>query len=260
MSAKDIKIDVRNIPPAQPKESALSPSAEAQRAQSGSPQLALLDILTFLASMVITYALGWSTKDLVWSFWTSSLISGSAIQLYMKLAPAYKRNTNAAEWAFTAIGTIFGMAFFSVHFGAFHYVFASMLDMFMPLTPHPGRVYVGHLTWQGDIGFDFFATLSIAVFSYWPFALISIAHDYKAFQTVPAKDQYFEPYKKILRIFFVMFLLGGLYELGLESFLSYTLILVLYFAPYGFWGWLFFRVTGINRAELEKAAEANAEK
>ncbi|MCI0707072.1 MAG: DUF6498-containing protein [Ignavibacteriae bacterium] len=220
---------------------------------SRAPQPSLLDIFTFIGGLAIAYFLGWSTKDLVWSFWAASLVSGFAIQFYMKLAPAAKQHKNAAEWGFTVIGTLFGMAFFSVHFGFFHYIFASMLDMLMPLMPHPGREYVGHLTWRGNTEFDFFATMWTAVGSYWYFALISIAHDYKVFQTVPAKDQYFEPYKKILKIFFLMFLLGGFFELGLESLPVHLLILLLYFAPNGLWGWIFSSLTN-KKATVDKTA------
>lgn len=205
------------------------------------PKLTLLDLISFVAGLALMYFLGWSTKDLVWGFWFTSFATGFVFELTRLIQGTSKLQITSIGWILVAIGITLGMGMFAVHFGMFHYVYASILDLPMPLMEHPGRVYIGHLTWSGGTRFSFFETLGIAALNYWPFALISIAHSYRSFFQQSGDDKWFEPYKNVLRMHFLIFVLMPLYALGLESFLAFTLIYVIYFAPKGFWGAIIFR-------------------
>ena len=102
------------------------------------------DILAFFAGLAIAYQLQWQTTDLVWSLWLSSLVLGfltlfSAIgsAVYIGLHAVRHPDTSPAArlplLASIAIGSLFFLGFFSIHFGGFHAGHATFLSSFFPL-------------------------------------------------------------------------------------------------------------------------------
>src|SRR5436190_23506804 len=49
---------------------------------------ALPDLVAFLVGLAVAFALGWSTTDLIWSLWLSSLVVGYALIVWAVAQPA----------------------------------------------------------------------------------------------------------------------------------------------------------------------------
>jgi hypothetical protein len=114
---------------------------------------AVPDLVAFLLGLAVAWALRWRTSDLIWSLWLSSLVVGYALIVWSLAEPACEllgigwahrdevRASPAANdprqiAAFVAIalvGGAFYLAFFTVHFGGFHYVHAQFLLSWYPL-------------------------------------------------------------------------------------------------------------------------------
>ena len=189
----------------------------------------LLDLSAFAAGLIAASVFGWSTRDLIWSLWISSLLSGAVF--YLRGAVRIK-GLNAVELALGSVSVLGGFAFFMLHFGAFHYVQGSILDLLIPLQPDPDRVYQGRLTWKGVREFSFMSSLWYTFLRYWPLVLTTIVHQF--FSPPPnlkSQNESFKPYYFVLKMHVFMFPLAGLYEVGLESLPVYALVLLFFFAP-----------------------------
>src|SRR5215208_2795612 len=106
------------------------------------------DALAFAVGMAVAWWAGWSAGDLIWSIWLSSLVVGYATIVWMIGQPAVAlgvlawqtRNdpncsprTVATFYALIVVGASFMLAFFTVHFGGFHYVHSQILLSFFPV-------------------------------------------------------------------------------------------------------------------------------
>ncbi|MEK9135967.1 MAG: DUF6498-containing protein [Bacteroidota bacterium] len=85
----------------------------------------VLDVLGFVASLTLTYFFGWSTKDLVWSLWISSLTIGYLYLLLGFAEPVARKGFGPGDRILRAVGGLIGLAFFTLHFGGAHYVYGS---------------------------------------------------------------------------------------------------------------------------------------
>lgn len=189
-----------------------------------------LDLGAFAIGLMATWALGWSTRDLLWGLWISSLVSGTVFFLRGTLKNA--RVESAVELILGGITVLFGLGFFLAHFGFFHFIQGSILDLLIPLEPDPGRVYVGKLTWKGVRDFSFFHSIGVAIWRYWALILATVLHQF--FSPAPnlkSENESFKPYYFVLKLHFVMFFLAGFYAFGLESFPVYALVLLFFFTP-----------------------------
>src|SRR5690349_10384790 len=103
---------------------------------------ALPDLLAFSVGLAVVWVRGWSTTDLIWSLWLSSLVVGYALIVWAVLQPAlellglgwrHRAEVEASPaWqnpgqlmlflAIALVGAAFYLAFFTTHFGGFHYV------------------------------------------------------------------------------------------------------------------------------------------
>lgn len=189
-----------------------------------------LDLSGFVAGVAATYFFGWSTRDLLWGLWISSLVSGIFFFVFDRVQ-TLKGQPNV-NWLLSSVGILFGLVFFTVHFGAFHYIQAELLDLFIPLIPDPDRVYIGRLTWKHVHDFSITETIATALSLYWILIGVSILHDYLSVPPeLRLKNGNFRPYMFVLKMHFLMFVLAALYSLGLESFGVYVVVLLLFFAP-----------------------------
>jgi hypothetical protein len=84
------------------------------------------DAMAFVVGLAIAWFGGWQTGDLIWSLWLSSLVIGYAMIVW----PIFSR-----PWGRTGemVGGVFLLAFFTVHFGLFHFVHSIFLNQFFPL-------------------------------------------------------------------------------------------------------------------------------
>src|SRR5436305_580384 len=96
----------------------------------------LLDAVAFVAGLAVAWWAGWNTSDLVWSLWLSSLVVGYSTIIWMIGRPVI--SLLRASWRDRALvasdprslvvfallvlgGASLMLAFFTVHFGGFHY-------------------------------------------------------------------------------------------------------------------------------------------
>lgn len=150
-------------------------------------------------------------------------------------------DATVVERIFSVVGGIGALLFFSIHFGSFHYVYASILDLLMPLMAHPDRVCVGRLTWKGGTSFSFSGTLSLAVTQYWPVAALNVLGDRRRLLTDVTNVKDIGPYLAVVKLHFIVMGLGVCYGLGLESFPVYAAVFTLLYAPTTMWKRLFRR-------------------
>lgn len=201
----------------------------------------VLDIGAFLGSLALAYFSGWSTKDLVWSLWLASLVSGFLYFLIGFFSPVLAQGQTIIERAMKVIGGLVGLAFFAFHFGFFHYIHGSIVDLFMPLAEQPNRVYLGNLTWRDAISFSFFGTIALAFQSYWAFVVISLVYDYQLLSSGIKKIEQLKAYKNVARLHLLLFAFAGLFAVGIESFFTFALVFAVYFMPTSVWSMLFRR-------------------
>ena len=109
------------------------------------------DALAFAGGRAVAWLAGWATTDLVWSLWLSSLVVGYAMIVWTIFGPVVyigrealkypgkfgERDARMAALGGTAylVGGLFLLAFFTFHFGMFHFVHSAFLSSFFPLDP-----------------------------------------------------------------------------------------------------------------------------
>ena len=101
------------------------------------------DLLALIYSLILAWFLHWSVKDLVWGLWLSSLLVGFTTIVLVVLGPVAKevrRETGIGPQIASVAGGLFALAFFTVHFGMFHFVHSVFLNLFFPVDnqPQPG--------------------------------------------------------------------------------------------------------------------------
>lgn len=113
-----------------------------------------LDLAAFAVGLGCAWWFDWTTTDLVWSLWLSSLVVGYALIVWMVTSPlrsviggmtaggaAQAPAGAAVTLGIVIIGTLFGLAFFTVHFGGFHFVHSAFLNQFFPVAPDARRAF-----------------------------------------------------------------------------------------------------------------------
>ncbi len=110
----------------------------------------LPDLIVFALGIVIAGWLGWDTRGLVWGLWLASLVVGSVsiligvaaavgrarTHLHDTLADAPRLSARMRGCLVTVLALLYGaflLAFFSLHFGGFHWGHSVFLNMFFPI-------------------------------------------------------------------------------------------------------------------------------
>lgn len=215
------------------------------------------DALAFALGLAVAYAASWTTTDLVWSLWLSSLVVGYAMILWTIVRPAFRigRSITRAELAaagpslaILAAGGLavggFMLAFFTVHFGGFHYVHSQFLHAFFPLEPGSARGFSADLSTYAEVvrrywhflpaafiaeraGFrskhdDMVDDLSVTA------EAIARRHKRNAMKT----PGFMAPYRNVVRMHFLIFFFAIVHAIGLEHFAVYTVVYAVYFFPF----------------------------
>ena len=201
-----------------------------------------VEFVAFAGTLALAYFSGWLTKDLIWSLWLSSLAVGFLSVLVSGGRRIIRPDATMVERTFSIAGALGAIVLFSIHFGAFHYVYAAILDLLMPLMDHPGRVYIGKLTWKGGTSFSFWLTLGIALVQYWPVVLLNVFRDRRSvLSSSVMTGKEVGPYLTILKLHFIVMGLGACYALGLDSFPVYAAVYTLLYSPATLWKMIFRR-------------------
>jgi hypothetical protein len=191
----------------------------------------VLDGVAFVVTLGLAFWLQWEARDLIWGLWVSSLCVGYAY-IVTCVVMAVVQAEGAARIAMGAAG-LFMLAFFSVHFGMFHYVHSVFLNGFFPLI-------------EEGKGFPSLpAVLTTALREYWPIVAATFVSRWSDFPfdkkvSLAGSDTMMKPYANVIRMHLLIFVFGGLHAAGMSNFAVYP-VLIAYFFP---WGALLRRVRG----------------
>jgi hypothetical protein len=210
------------------------------------------DALAFVAGLALAWFGEWQTKDLVWSLWLSSLLVGYAMIVWAIFGPVLvlvrgttgKGGSLAAQAGLDGVfvmGGLFVLAFFTVHFGMFHFIHSMFLDSFFPVLP-------GKHSGPG------FALYRQVFRDYWPFVLVAAVAERAAFaRPVPltpaadngvtqggialrknglAGDGMMAPYRNVIRLHLLIFFFAFASFAKLHNFLVYAAVYAVYFFPW----------------------------
>ena len=136
-------------------------------------------------------------------------------------------------------GTLFVLAFFTVHFGGFHVVHSVFLNQFFPVTPN------------GTRGFPNWTTYLEVFHRYWWFLPAAFLAEREGFRTPPAPaipdtavtpeaikrrkakgDAMMQPYKNVIRMHLLIFFFAFAHFTHLANFAIYAVAYAVYFFPW----------------------------
>ena len=220
------------------------------------------DALAFAGGLAVAWFAGWNTTDLVWSLWLSSLVVGYAMIVWSLLGPVLFIGTQAwGERPMNGSGAkggttlaaggmlvfaLFMLAFFTVHFGMFHFVHSMFLNMFFPVQPGPVKPLAGY-------------GLYLEVFRrYWWFLPAAAIAERAAFRLQPPEPAVSDmavtsdaiaarkarnarksgftgmmaPYKNVIRLHLLIFFFAAAHFARLDNFLVYAVVYAVYFFPW----------------------------
>ena len=240
---------------ATPTSTAAFPLAAPSRTRTNTDWLsAVPDVVAFVVGLAAARWAGWTTTDVIWSMWLSSFVVGYATILWgigspsVGLAilvwktrhdPGSTPRERLIEWALILFGASFMLAFFTVHFGGFHYGDAELLFSFLPVRGHG----MTHADW-GDK-----AVYLEILRRYWIFLPSAFLSHRAVFLRTPLtfdrnrlkssfagsgnKGGVFgEPYMNVLRMHCVIIFCCFVNFVGLENFFIYTIVYSVYFFPW----------------------------
>jgi len=218
------------------------------------------DALAFSVGLAAAWWAGWGAGDLVWSLWLSSLVVGYSLIVWTIVQPAaemargaWKARDLAASypgsllifWSILVIGALLGLAFFTVHFGMFHYGHSQLLISFFPIDTGGGAQRV---TWADT------STYVEVMRRYWTFLPAAFLAERAAFMRKPlslerdlsiaafvgsqrgkparAKTLMWEPYRNVARMHLLIFFFFFAHFARLENFAVYAVVYAAYFFPW----------------------------
>ena len=222
------------------------------------------DVLAFALGLGLAWGLKWDTTDLVWSLWLSSLVVGYAMIGWSIFGPMTfvgtkiwqdRGSLGKVPWGMAALGGtaallggLFLLAFFTVHFGGFHFVHSVFLQQFFPV--RDGAESVMSAPW---------ATYGEVLRRYGIFLPAAFLAERKAFRFNPAPETppdtsvkavdiearkrrnarvgglgggMMAPYKNVIRMHLLIFFFAGAHFARFDNFLVYTIVYAVYFFPW----------------------------
>jgi hypothetical protein len=209
-----------------------------------------LSYFSMMASVMLAVYFDWSARDLIWSLWLASFVTGICYIyydiLYFWLGPAGLQKAgrknrsrpetdatrNPEKFQFGSMGSIavktipaiFLMAFFTVHFGGFHFGHSVFLAALFPVENYS-------IAKAGSFPLDFSMYVEVAK-RYWPFVVLSFLDQVDNFKGVSGDVNPGKPYGNVVRIHLLIFVFAGLMAAKAPPFASY-LAVVLFFSPLG---------------------------
>jgi hypothetical protein len=219
------------------------------------------DALAFVLGLGVARLAGWTTTDLVWSLWLSSFVVGYSMIVWTVVRPAVDIARAARQDpAFTAgvlqqsggaaavgasilvVGGLFVLAFFTIHFGGFHYVHSQFLGAFFPIDG----------SGAGTTGMSTYLEVARR---YWHFLPSAFLAERAGFARSPALvkpdvsvtvaaiaarkaanaakgSAMFAPYRNVMRMHFLIFFFALAHFAGLDSFAVYAVVYAVYFLPW----------------------------
>ena len=184
----------------------------------------MIEWVAFLLTVFCAVVFHWEAKDIIWGLWISSLCVGYAFILRVIIAGVMAR-PKGIPFSLALGGAAFLLAFFTFHFGMFHFVHSIFLNLFFPLIPGP----------DSRNSPDVFLFAVTALKDYWPVVLANLLVKAQDFRTVPldlrkSGDLMTKPYTTVVKIHILIFVFAGMAALHVDRFAMYP-ILFLFFFP-----------------------------
>jgi hypothetical protein len=212
------------------------------------------DALAFAGGLAVAWFAQWQTRDLVWSLWLSSLVVGYATLIWLLTAPLREFLANAfarkeaghtgvklAVGGLIGAGVMAGLAFFTFHFGMFHFVHSVFLNQFFPIV-------------EWNQGMPLPEHYLEVVRRYWIFLPAAFLAERAAFASKSAGEaddgavtaeaiarrkarnamggDLFAPYKNVIRMHLLIFFFAGAAFAKLDNFAVYAVVYAAYFFPW----------------------------
>ena len=238
-----------------PQATAAFPLSGAREKSSIDWTSALPDALAFALGLAVAWWSGWHTGDLIWSLWLSSFVVGYATILWIIGFPAVAfmilgwktRNDVLGSpkkmlimWAIAIFAAGFMLAFFTVHFGGFHYVHSQILLSFFPIeVPGATRFGWGDKRVYLEILRRYWIFLPSAFLSHRAVFLrtpmtLDPERLVTSFMTRDRKSggAFAEPYRNVLRMHGLIFFFFFAHFAHLENFAVYAVVYAVYFFPW----------------------------
>jgi hypothetical protein len=195
------------------------------------------DLLAFALGLGLAWQFRWQTSDLVWSLWLASLTVGYAMILWTIFEPAWAltRAGEGGEATKLAIGGLFLVAFFTVHFGMFHFVHSMFLNAFFPIGP---KVFgEGITSVYGEVVARYGWFVPVALLAerdaFRPTAVSPGVAGAAMLRQVAGKGGgMFRPYRNVVRLHLLIFFFAGASFLKVENFAVYAVVYAVYFFPW----------------------------
>jgi hypothetical protein len=223
------------------------------------------DLIAFALGLGVAWAMGWTTTDLVWSLWLSSLVVGYTMIVWSIIQPAIELGglvlrarrtaepgpvtttpgTLAAVIAIAIAGGLFVLAFFTFHFGGFHYVHSQFLISFFPIDGEhrtatvPVYLEVARRYWWAlpsafvaERGLFMQRTFNVPSAPPDVSVTVEAIARRKAANLHKAPPRIAAPYARVMRMHVLIILFGALHFARLEGFAVYAFVYALYFFPW----------------------------
>lgn len=211
------------------------------------------DALAFAVGLAVAWWARWDSGDLVWSLWLSSLVVGYATILWMIGQPAAallraawldQARLNASPRMLLILGglvlggTLFFVAFFTFHFGFFHYVHSQILVSFFPIDTGHGRPTDAGMATYAEIGRRYWIFLPSAFLAHRaaflrrPLSLEKGTSLASVAQNNKLGALFSEPYRNVGRMHLLLFFFFFAHFAKLENFVIYAVVYAAYFFPW----------------------------
>lgn len=190
------------------------------------------ELIAFVLTVICAIAFRWEAKDLIWSLWTSSLCVGYCFIVVTIAASVLSADQPGQLGVFAFFGLLM-LAFFTFHFGMFHFVHGVFLHHFFPLDPAEEGSFP-------NMAMVFVTCLSL----YWPVVLatfISRLPDFKSAGLTAdilsshrgkGGDPFLKPYANVIRMHILIFVFAGLAAFHVSRYAIFPVI-AFYFFPWG---------------------------
>jgi hypothetical protein len=181
-----------------------------------------LDLLAFFGGLGMAWYFGWKTSDLIWSLWLSSLVVGFVLIVW-GLGSRLKNNR-------TRGGGILLLAFFSIHFGLFHFLHSIILNIFFPLS--------------SETGVPSLKAYAQVLANYWYFLPATFLAERRGFSMESTRNEdpiniiadagsgFLQPYRNVIRMHVLILLFILVSFAKLENIYVYALVYAVYFFPW----------------------------
>jgi len=188
----------------------------------------------FGLTLALAWYYDWRAADLVWSLWLSSLCVGylvmisQATHMPIQVLRGIRAEKRRFSWRQITLGIAallafngFVLAFFTLHFGMFHYGHGFLLEgFFSPASAYPSSGW----------GLPRFA-LSLLP-QYYGMVLASTVMQRRLILKPEGLKRMDQPYRSVIKMHILIFVFAGLHALGATNFLFYAATLLAYFFPW----------------------------